>query len=132
MTDNKLTLKQQKALEVLIISGNVSEAAEAAGVTRQTIYTWKEEHETFKSSLNQGSTKIVNELSSRLNSLGQLAVTVLQKTLEDPNTPAYARIRAADIVIGRMLQIREITDFERRISELEEKVNEYKTKNSKP
>jgi DNA-binding phage protein len=44
MAKGNLTRNQQKALEVLITSGNVSEVADAAGVKRQTIYTWKEEN----------------------------------------------------------------------------------------
>ncbi len=34
MTDDNLTINQNKALEVLISTGNVSQAADAAGVSR--------------------------------------------------------------------------------------------------
>jgi len=87
MSDDQLTNKQQKALEVLITSGNVTEAAQAAGVTRQTIYLWKEEKEAFQNALQQAASEIFGELALRLVNLGQQAITILQKTLDDPNVP---------------------------------------------
>jgi uncharacterized protein (UPF0147 family) len=126
MAKGNLTQNQQKALEVLITNGNVSQAAEAAGVTRQTIYTWKQENKAFQSALEQESAEVVNQLTLRLANLGDQAIQTLQNILEDPNTPGYVRIRAADIIISKLLQLRESKIIERRLVFDERKYDESK------
>lgn len=119
MSIKDLTPKQRKAMEVLITSGNVTEAAAAAGVSRETIYTWMRSDQVFQVEKDRASSASVVELSNRLNALAQQAISTLQQILMDPNAPAHARIRAADIIIGRQIQLYEMTDLVRRISKLE-------------
>ena len=119
MDTNKLTPKQLKAIEVLVTSGNVTEAAAAAGVSRETIYTWMRSDKAFQAEKDGISSAYIGELSSRLNSLAQHAISTLQEILSDPNAPVNARIRAADIVIGRQIQLYEMADIARRITRLE-------------
>lgn len=123
MTDDNLTINQNKALEVLIATGNVSQAADAAGVSRQTIYTWKQDDTNFNSALNQASMAITEEASQRLMNLAEKALIVLEKTLDDPNTPAYGRIRAADLILSKVLQLRESFLLENKVSELEKRLD---------
>jgi len=101
MDTNELSPKQYKAIEVLAVSGNVTEAAAAAGVSRETVHTWMRTDKAFQAEKDAISSAYIGELSSRLNSLAQQAVSTLQEILSDPNAPVNARIRAADIVIGR-------------------------------
>lgn len=119
MDATKLSPKQRKAIEVLVTSGNVTEAAAAAGVSRETIYAWMRTDKEFQAERDGISTAYVGELSTRLNLLAQQAISTLQQILTDPNAPVNARIRAADIVIGRQVQLYEMSDIARRITRLE-------------
>jgi len=40
VTDPVLTPKQRKAVEALLLTGDVSAAAKAAGVSRESLYRW--------------------------------------------------------------------------------------------
>lgn len=119
MDTTKLTPKQHKAIEVLVTSGNVTEAAAAAGVSRETIYTWTRTDKAFQAEKDAISSAYIGELSSRLNLLAQQAVSTLQEILSNPDAPVNARIRAADIVLGRQIQLYEMADIARRITRLE-------------
>lgn len=119
MNTNQLTPKQLKAIEVLVTSGNVTEAAAAAGVSRETIYTWMRTDKAFQAEKDATSSTYIGELSSRLNTLAQLAVSTLQEILSNPDAQVNARIRAADIVLGRQIQLYEMADIARRITRLE-------------
>jgi len=103
----------------LVASGNVTEAAAAVGVSRETIYAWIRSDKVFQAERDKASSACVSELSSRLNTLTQQAVSTLQQILAVPNAPVNARIRAADIVIGRQIQLYGMTDMVRRITRLE-------------
>jgi len=119
MSIKDLTPKQRKAIEVLVTSGNVTEAAAMAEVSRETIYTWMRTDKDFQAEKDRASSDCIAELSSRLNTLAQQAISTLQQILSDPNAPVNARIRAADIVIARQIQFYEIADIVRRITKLE-------------
>jgi len=119
MSIKDLPPKQRKAIEVLVTSGNVTEAAAAAGVSRETIYTWMRSDKAFQTERDGISSANIGELSTRLNSLAQQAVSTLQEILSNPDAPVNARIRAADIVIGRQVQLYEMADIARRITRLE-------------
>jgi hypothetical protein len=44
--------------------------------------------------------------------------------MSDPEAPISARIRAADTVFSRLLQLRNLVDLEKRVSELEDRADD--------
>lgn len=124
----KLTPKQYKAIESLLTSGNASEAAIAAGVSRDTLYRWLKD-DTFKKALIEAEGEALASLSRALVAMGEDAAATLRAAMADKAAPTGPKLRAADIVLGRLLQLRELVDLEERLSELERRV---KNDNQKP
>lgn len=54
----ELTLPQLHALQTLALTGSVTEAAEAAGVARSTIYRWQDD-EHFEAAQNEAEQKLI-------------------------------------------------------------------------
>jgi len=114
-----LTPRQRRALESLLTSGDVTAAAIVAGVARQTVHKWLQQP-AFKAALEQAESEKLHDLQSALVRLGDKAVTTLGAELDgDSPMAAGARVRAADIVLGRLLQLRELVTLEERIAALE-------------
>jgi len=120
MTENakekKLTPAQLKGIEALLTTGKVTEAARAAGVAPQTFYRWRRQPH-FREALREAETQAVASLSSALAVLGNKAAGALSDALDADDV--RLRVRAADIVLGRLLQLRELVELEERIERLE-------------
>lgn len=117
-TNNKnLTPRQTRALQSLISGATVMDAAAEAGVSRQTLYKWLDSS-NFQQALSEAQSRALNSLAGALIALGDKAIKVLDETMERFGQDSV-RVRAADIVINRLLQFRELTDLEARISALE-------------
>ena len=127
----KITPKQRKAIESLMTNANVLDAAKAAGVSRQTIYRWMNTDLAFQQALCKAETEALTGLSRSLVTLGVKATQTLEQTLSDQGSSAGARVRAADIILGRLLQLRELVSLEERISRLEQQIESknYRTQN---
>jgi len=114
----KLTPKQRIAIDTLVLSGDKSQAATAAGVSRPTIYKWYElQH--FRDALNQAVGAMLAELSRMLVTRSAAACDVLEEIMNDLEAASSVRVRAADILLSRMLQVYQLTDLEERITRLE-------------
>ena len=114
-----LTTRQRKAIESLLTTGSRTEAVRAAGITRQTLSRWfKQPH--FVAALRQAEAEALRGLSLSLLSLAEGAAGALAAGLEDES--ATVRLRAADLILQRLLQVREMLDWEGRITALEELV----------
>lgn len=116
MAEN-LTSKQYKAIEVLLTTGNITKAAEAAGVTAKTVHVWLKS-EPFRAEVQAGEALALESLSRSLVALGEDATQALHDAMSKTNPPG-ARVRAADIVLSRLLQLRELVELEQRIAALE-------------
>lgn len=113
-----LTPKQRKAVESLLTSGDVSQAAQAAGVTRDTIYRWfKQEH--FVKAIQEAERQALEALSRALVALGGKATETLSQAMSEADSPLGVKVRAADIVLGRLVQLRELFSLEDRVASLE-------------
>ena len=117
-TPDGLTPKQRKAVEALLTTGEVAAAAQAAGVSRDTLYRWLKQP-AFLAAVRAGEARALDELSRRLVGLGRTAVATLERAMADPATPAATRVRAADAALARLLQLRELATLEARVAELE-------------
>jgi phage terminase small subunit len=114
-----LTPKQRRAIEALLTTGDVTQAAQEARVSRETIYQWMK-RPVFRTALRDGTQQALESLSRSLVGLGDKAVKTLADALEDSAAGPSVRVRAADLVLGRLLQIRELVDLEERVCRLEE------------
>ncbi len=118
-TSPHLTPKQRKAVEALLTTGEVTAAAQAAGVSKDSIYRWLKEP-LFLAAVREAEAKALDDLSRLLVRLGRTAAATLAKAMGDAGTPPATRVRAADAVLGRLLQLRELATLEARVAELEQ------------
>lgn len=116
-TEKKLTPAQRKAIETLLTSGDVSQAALAAGVNRATLYIWRRQPH-FQDALKEAEAEAVEGLSRALAGLGDSAAQALRDALE-PGNKITTRLRASEIVISNLLRLRELVDIEERLAALE-------------
>ena len=119
-TEKNLTPAQWKGIETLLTTGSVADAARAAGVSRQTFYRWRKEPR-FQAALREAEADAIASVSAALAGLGEKAASALSDALAAEDL--RLRVRAADIVLGRLLQIREIVELEERIARLEALAN---------
>lgn len=118
VTDPKLTPKQRKAVEALLVTGDVTSAAREAGVSRESVYRWLKQP-LFLEAVRDAEARALDELSRLLVRLGRTAATTLEEAMSAESTPVATRVRAADVVLGRLLQLRELATLETRVAELE-------------
>src|SRR5688572_21353545 len=114
----ELTPKQRKAVEALLATGEVTAAAQAAGVSRETLHRWLK-HPPFLEAVREAEAKAVDDLSRLLIRLGRTATATLAKAMTDASVPWATRVRAADASLSRLLQLRELATLEARVAELE-------------
>lgn len=114
------TLKphQRKAIECLLLHGEIQAAALAAGVSRDSIHRWMKEP-AFVAALREAERIAISAAARSLARLAGKATTVLETAMDDTDAPMHTRIRAADIVIARLIQLRSMTDLEERLTALE-------------
>ncbi len=118
LTPAELTPKQRKAIETLLATGEVAAAAREAGVSRDTLHRWLKQP-GFAQAVRDAEAKALDDLSRLLVRLGRTAAATLAKAMGDAATPPATRVRAADAVLGRLLQLRELATLETRVAELE-------------
>jgi transposase-like protein len=113
----KIRPNQRRAIETLVATGNVSEAAAAAGVVRQTVYKWMAGDEVFKAALYAAETVALHSLQHELLAMTEEAIRALKELLASEKDSV--KLRAVDLVFNRLLQIREKIVLEERVAVIE-------------
>ncbi len=121
MSQTELSPKQRRAIAALIETGEVLAAADAADVSRTTLYQWLK-NPAFTAALRDAEADALRSLTRQLVSLGKRATATIADAMTDPSVNASTRVRAADVVLGRLLQLRELVDLEERVASLEASV----------
>jgi hypothetical protein len=116
--DQTLTTKQRKAIEGLLLTGNVAGAAEYAHCTRDSIYRWNKQP-AFAQALREAEAAAVDAVSRRLIRLAETAADTLDAAMSGEATPPAVRVRSASVVLGALLRVRELATLEARLSQLE-------------
>lgn len=118
LTRGRLSGKQQKAAAALLSTEEVKAAALEAGVSRETLHRWLRQP-VFLEAVRAAEAEALDELSRLLVRLGRTAVATVAKAMADPGTPPATKVRAADVALGRLLQLRELAQLEARVQALE-------------
>jgi phenylpyruvate tautomerase PptA (4-oxalocrotonate tautomerase family) len=111
-----VTPRQQRALEALLAGATVAEAAAAAGVARKTVYSWIQSP-AFRAELDAAQRAAIEAITRRIVRLAEAATEALRVALEE--APPATRVRAADVLLRRLLEFREFTALEERVAALE-------------
>jgi len=119
MTEN-LTLpsKQRRAVAALLTEADTTAAAKAVGVSRDTIYRWLADAR-FQAALRDAEAGAIAAVSRALVRLAERAAATLDRAMTDPAAASSTKVRAADVILTRMLQLREGAVLEERVRELE-------------
>ena len=122
-----LTAKQQKALSALLRGCTQEAAAREAGVHRRTLERWMRQNAAFQQALRDAERDALARVSRRLAALADSACETLGLALA--GNAAATQVRAADVVLARLMTLRELVDLEARVAALEEK---YESKSENP
>jgi len=79
-----LSVAQLAAVDALLAGATDADAADAAGVTRQTVSGWKHHHPAVVAALNAGRAAMWERSADRLRSLVPKAIAVLEAALDSP------------------------------------------------
>lgn len=121
-TIKNITPKQSRAIATLMAGGSVVQAAEAAKVSRGTVYTWLDQKQ-FTEAMNDAKADVMDQLAISLAALGEKAIRTLEAAMDDTRAGVSVKVRAADIVIARILDLKDLVDFECRLADLEATVS---------
>lgn len=113
-----LTPKQRRGIEALLQHGEIKAAAAEAGVNRSTMYEWLKQP-LFAATLKEAEADAIAEISRRLTLTASKAVGVAEDLLTREGVRDDVRLRAADVVLARLLQLRELVNLETQLAQLE-------------
>jgi hypothetical protein len=114
-----LSTKQHKAVAALLTTGEVKAAATAAGIHRDTLHRWLKDP-TFLAAVREAEAEALDALSRQFVHLGATAIATIAQAMTDSETPTATKVRAADVALGRLLQLRELAQLEARVQALEQ------------
>jgi hypothetical protein len=120
----ELSTPQKRVIAYLLTERTSRDAAKAANVAERTLARWLT-IPAFLDALHGAESAALQAVSRNLVRMAEKAAGVLDRAMDgsDP-LAAGARVRAADIVMSRLLNLRELIDLESRIMALEEKLHE--------
>ena len=97
----RLSPQQQTALKQLLMGASITEAAQAAGVTRQTVSEWCNHHDGFQAELVARRASALRDAQQLVEDAALMAVEVLSEIARDPAVPASVRVKASVAILER-------------------------------
>jgi transposase-like protein len=99
--NSTLSPAQAQVIAALAAGESITGAARAAGVHRSTIHNWLREGQQFRFEFDTIRQETVEFLRDQLAGLEVAALAALKSLIEDANTPAGVRLKAALAVLQR-------------------------------
>ena len=119
-TKGNLTARQRRAIAALLSERTIEAAAKKAKVGERTLHRWLDSDGEFCAALRQAQEQAIDAAIMQLAGLTGEAVDTLRATMGDKTATASAKVRAADLVLSRLFDLKQLHDFEQRIAALEE------------
>jgi len=120
MDRNGLTPKQKRFAIELVQARTLKEAAERAGISISTAKRYKADP-LVQQYVAELSHELLDTLAMRLRQLGARAADVLEQAMAEVDSWPV-KVRAADVTLGRLLQVTELVSLEERVAALEQQV----------
>lgn len=114
-----LSPKQLRAVQAVLGSRTIEEAANTAGVAARTLYRWKSER-PFMEELQRQEGELISTAVRRLLAIADKAITAIEDVIDHPEQEAAGVKRlAAQAIIDSMLRLRDLRNIETRLESLE-------------
>jgi len=124
LADNvSLRPNQAKALESLLTTGNLTTAAEAAGVSRRTLHRWLNEP-AFRLALATAEAEALAAVARSMAFNADKAAAALVSILDAPEATDRDKIAAAKAFLASLPTVRLLGSIEGQLSELREANNQ--------
>ena len=91
--------KKAAALKALCTSSTLTEAAEKAGISRRTLYTYIREDGEFAAMYNQIQEITATAAAEDAGIRAEKAARLLENMMDDEAQPAFIRLKAAKILL---------------------------------
>lgn len=128
MSDTQtLSPAKRRAVAALLTERDVRAAAMLARVGESTLHRWLKD-DSFKAALREAESSAIDATVRRLAELTGRAVETLDAEMTNQQTPSAVRIRAADVVLSRLTDMRRLHGMEERIAALEKALGESNEK----
>ncbi len=105
LLNSELTAQQQQILVLLAQGKTINAAADAANIHRNTIANWRRSSEAFRNQWHNMQYEQAMHWRDQLQSIAQVAVDAILKTLTDEKTPPSVRLRAAIAVLDKVTAV---------------------------
>jgi len=100
-TPSTLTPVQAQIVLALAQGATITAAAEAAALHRTTVYLWLKTQPDFAAAIEQARAEYILTLRDDLKNMSCLALSTLRSILENSDTPAAVRLKAALAILHR-------------------------------
>ena len=114
----ELTKGQRRAIEALLNTKSVVEAAKAAGLGERTLYRYLSDP-FFRQQLSAAEGDLIDQATRRLLALQGAALDTFEGVLASEEASDTVRLRAAQSVLDSLLKLRELRNIEARLVALE-------------
>jgi len=119
-----LSQKKTAALQAVMDSTTLTEAATRAGISRKTLYRYMHDDEAFKAALTAEMSGLLSNARDALQKAMLPATGALHRMVCGKDTPDANKISACRAVLDYALKLTEAQDIIRRLEALEA-ANEY-------
>lgn len=100
MSKTKSDQKRDAALAALLTCETLTEAAEQAGISRRTLYSYIHDDVDFARAYDAARNHQMTTFADTLHEKRMKAATIIADLMEDPEQPAAIRLRAAQTFIN--------------------------------
>jgi len=112
-----LSPKQHQAIASLVSTGSISETSVALRISRTSLYSWMGQ-QAFSEALGALQVKLLDAVQGRCATLIHLSLDKLADALNDADS--RVRVKAADVLLSRMVPLLEHIHFAERLKKIEE------------
>ena len=108
---DKLTseeIRKAAALQALISSASITEAATKAKISRKTIYGYMHNDPTFLLEYRNAKRLQFREISDRLGDTATMATDTILSIMNDSETPAAVKLQSAKLLLDYFVRYRDV------------------------
>ena len=118
--NERLTPRQKRAVESLIVCNTISDAAKRANMNERTLYRWLQQEE-FQSVVRRARQLSLTQLATHMQHVAARAAGTLNEVMEDKNATSASRVSAARCSMEMYYKAATLEDIQERLMTMEKR-----------